>query len=169
MSRLVRKQQVLALSGVIVVLTMISVIGLQPGRSLPVPTPTGLVIKQSPHSVAETERRFISVLEEKGLNVFATVDHAQNAEGSGLALPPTRVVIFGNPELGTPLMQCSPSTAIDLPQKLLIWEDSAGQVQIAYNDPRYLAGRHRLKECGNDVIQQIAGALDNFSDAAVLP
>ena len=172
MSRLVRKQQVLWLSGVIVVLTIISVIGLQPGRSLPVPTPTGLVIKQSPHSVPETERRFISILEEKGLTVFTTVDHAQNAaqaDEGGLTLPPTRVVIFGNPQLGTPLMQCGPSIAIDLPQKLLIWEDSTGQVQVAYNDPRYLAGRHRLRDCGSDVIRQIAGALNNFSDATVTP
>ncbi len=176
MSKLVRKQ-ILGLSGVIVILTMVSVIGLQPGRfsvgeaapTLPIPMPTGLVIKQSPHSVAETESRFVRILEEKGLNVFATVDHAQNAEGAGLVLPPTRVVIFGNPKLGTPLMQCSQSIAIDLPQKLLIWEDNAGQVQIAYNDPRYLGGRHRLGDCGNDVIQQIAGALDSFSNQAVMP
>lgn len=168
MSKLLRKRQ-LGLSGAIALLALVSVFGLQPGRSLPIPTPTGLVVKQSPHSVAETESRFISTLEEKGLNVFATIDHAQNAEGAGLTLPPTRVIIFGNPQLGTPLMQCSRSIAIDLPQKLLIWEDEAGQVQIAYNDPRYLGGRHRLGECGNDVIQQIAGALDNFSDAAVMP
>ncbi|MGB3292857.1 MAG: DUF302 domain-containing protein [Phormidesmis sp.] len=168
MSKLLRKRQ-LGLSGAIALLALVSVFGLQPGRSLPIPTPTGLVVKQSPHSMAETESRFISTLEEKGLNVFATIDHAQNAEGAGLTLPPTRVIIFGNPQLGTPLMQCSRSIAIDLPQKLLIWEDEAGQVQIAYNDPRYLGGRHRLGECGNDVIQQIAGALDNFSDAAVMP
>ncbi len=127
------------------------------------------MIKQSPYSVAETESRFVSLIEAKGLNVFATVDHAQNAESAGLNLPPTRVVIFGNPQLGTPLMQCAPSIAIDLPQKMLIWEEESGQVQIAYNDPRYLGGRHRLGNCGNNVIQQIAGALDNFSDATIRP
>ncbi|MEM9092716.1 MAG: DUF302 domain-containing protein [Cyanobacteria bacterium P01_F01_bin.53] len=131
------------------------------------PSPTGLVIKQSPHSVEDTEQRFISILEEKGLNVFATVDHAQNAEGAGLSLRPTRVVIFGNPKLGTPLMQCAQSLAIDLPQKMLIWEDEDGQVQVAYNDPRYLGGRHQLGACGNEVIQTIAGALDNFSNGAI--
>ncbi len=144
-------------------------IGVGAGRSLPVPTPTGLVIKESPHSVEETERRFVGILEERGLNVFATVDHAQNAEGAGLDLQPTRVVIFGNPKLGTPLMQCSQSIAIDLPQKMLIWEDEAGQVQIAYNDPRYLGGRHQLGACGNEVIQQVAGALDNLSGGAIAP
>ncbi|MFK8186400.1 MAG: DUF302 domain-containing protein [Phormidesmis sp.] len=138
-------------------------------NSLPVPTPTGLIIKPSAHSVEETERRFISTIEARGLNVFTTVDHAQNATGAGLTLPPTRVVIFGNPKLGTPLMQCAQSLAIDLPQKLLIWENEDGQVQIAYNDPRYLGGRHRLGSCGNKVIQQVAGALDGLSNAAVSP
>ncbi|MEM6450429.1 MAG: DUF302 domain-containing protein [Cyanobacteria bacterium P01_D01_bin.105] len=138
-------------------------------NSLPVPTPTGLVIKDSSHSVEETERRFVSLLEERGLNVFATVDHMQNAAGVGLDLPPTKVVIFGNPKLGTPLMQCAQSLAIDLPQKLLIWEDETGQVQVAYNDPRYLGGRHRLGSCGNEVIQRVAGALDNLSGVAIAP
>lgn len=144
-------------------------VGVRSSQSLPTPTPTGLVIKESPYSVEETERRFVSILEEKGLNVFATVDHAQNAEGVGLDLRPTRVVIFGNPNLGTPLMQCGQSIAIDLPQKMLIWEDEAQQVQIAYNDPRYLGGRHQLGSCGNEVIQQVAGALDNLSGGATMP
>lgn len=161
-------RQFLGVGGAIMLLTV--ALGLsRPGLSLPVPTPTGLVIKASPHSVVETERRFVSILEEKGLNVFAVVDHAQNAEGAGLSLRPTRVVIFGNPQLGTPLMQCEQSVAIDLPQKMLIWEDEQGQVQIAYNDPRYLGGRHRLGDCGNQVIQQIAGALDNLSSGAIAP
>ncbi|NJM97677.1 MAG: DUF302 domain-containing protein [Phormidesmis sp. RL_2_1] len=148
---------------------MTIVIGSRPGSSLPTASPTGLVIKPSPHSVLETESRFVSILEEKGLNVLTTVDHAQNAEGAGLTLRPTRVVLFGNPQLGTPLMQCNQSIAIDLPQKMLIWEDESGQVQIAYNDPRYLGGRHRLGECGNDVIKQIASALDTFSNGAISP
>ena len=144
--------------------------GAQKGQSLPIPTPTGLVIKPSAHSVEETEQRFVNLLEERGLNVLAIVDHhAQNAQGAGLNLPPTRVVIFGNPKLGTPLMQCRQSIAIDLPQKMLIWEDESGEVQIAYNDPRYLGGRHQLGGCGNEAIQQVAGALDNFSNEAARP
>ncbi|NET09635.1 MAG: DUF302 domain-containing protein [Symploca sp. SIO2B6] len=85
--------------------------------------PTGLVIKPSPYSVEETERRFLQVLESKGLTIFATLDHAQNATNVDLQLSPTRVVIFGNPKVGTLLMQCQQSIGIDLPLKLLIWQD----------------------------------------------
>ncbi|MEL7352371.1 MAG: DUF302 domain-containing protein [Cyanobacteria bacterium P01_A01_bin.116] len=162
-------KQILGFGGVIALLFIAMAVGSRPGASLPVPSPTGLVIKQSPHSVEDTQQRFVSILEERGLNVFATIDHAQNAEGAGLSLRPTRVVIFGNPKLGTPLMECGPSLAIDLPQKMLIWEGDDGQVQIAYNDPRYLGGRHQLGACGNEVIQTIAGALDNFSNGAIAP
>lgn len=162
-------RQILGLGGVIAVFGLALTVGIRSGNTLPTPTPTGLIIKESAHSVEETERRFVSLLEEKGLNVFATVDHAQNAAGANLELPPTRVVIFGNPKLGTPLMQCAQSLAIDLPQKMLIWEDENGQIKVAYNDPRYLGGRHRLGSCGNEVIQQIAGALDNFSSGATNP
>ncbi|MEL6815470.1 MAG: DUF302 domain-containing protein [Cyanobacteria bacterium J06598_3] len=158
-----------SVGSVLSVLFIAMAIGSRPGASLPVPTPTGMVIKQSPHSVEETEARFVGILEEKGLTVFTTVDHAQNASGAGLALRPTRVVIFGNPKLGTPLMACGQSLAIDLPQKMLIWEDEDGQVQVGYNDPRYLGGRHQLGACGNEVIQTIAGALDNFSNGAIAP
>lgn len=176
MKKSIRKQMLMrraiGIGGAIAVFTGAIALSLNArsvGQSFSVPTPTGLVIKQSPHSVEETEQRFISILEEKGLTVMTTVDHAQNAAGAGLELPPTKVVIFGNPKLGTPLMQCGPSIAIDLPQKMLIWEDEAGQVNVAYNDPRYLGGRHQLGACGNDVIQQIAGALDNFSNGAIAP
>ena len=162
-------RQAVGLGGAIAVFFVAIIWGTPSGKSLPVPSPTGLVIKQSPHSVEETQQRFVSILEERGLNVFATIDHAENATGAGLNLRPTRVVIFGNPKLGTPLMQCAQSLAIDLPQKMLIWEDENGQVQVAYNDPRYLGGRHQLGACGNDVIQQIAGALDNFSNGVISP
>lgn len=131
-------------------------------------TPAGLVIKPSPYSVAETERRFLQALESNGLNVFATVDHAQNAAGAGLELAPTRVVIFGNPQAGTPLMQCQQTIGIDLPQKLLIFEADQ-EVQIAYNDPRYLGGRHRLDGCGAQVIENIGEALDGLTERAIAP
>lgn len=167
-SRLLMRQ-ILGLGGAIAIFGLVMTLGMRSGNTLPVPTSTGLVVKESAHSVEETERRFISILEEKGLNVFTTVDHAQNAAGADLALPPTRVVIFGNPRLGTPLMQCAQSIAIDLPQKMLIWENEDGQVNVAYNDPRYLGGRHQLGSCANEVIQQIAGALDNFSNGATSP
>lgn len=162
-------KQLLGIGSVLSILFIAMAIGSRPGASLPVPTPTGLVIKQSPHSVEDTEARFVSILEEKGLTIFTTIDHTQNAEGAGLDLRPTRVVIFGNPKLGTPLMQCAQSIAIELPQKMLIWEDETGQVQVGYNDPRYLGGRHQLGACGNEVIQTIGGALDNFSNGAIAP
>lgn len=131
--------------------------------------PTGLIVKSSPYSVGETETRFKKILETNGLNLFATVDHAQNASGVGLELRPTRVVIFGNPKLGTPLMQCQPTIAIDLPQKVLIWEDEQGQTQLAYNDPQYLGGRHRLDGCGVEAIKTVAGALNNLTNGAIAP
>ncbi|ESA34092.1 membrane protein [Leptolyngbya sp. Heron Island J] len=131
--------------------------------------PTGLIVKASPYSVEETETRFKQILEARGLNVFATVDHTQNASGVGLELRPTRVVIFGNPKLGTPLMQCQQTIAIDLPQKVLIWEDEQGQVQLAYNDPQYLGGRHRLDGCGVEAIKTITGALNNLTNGAISP
>lgn len=131
--------------------------------------PTGLIVKSSPYSVEETETRFKKILEAKGLNLFATVDHAQNASGAGLELRPTRVVIFGNPKVGTPLMQCQQTIAIDLPQKVLIWEDEQGQVQLAYNDPQYLGGRHRLNGCGIESLKTISGALNNLTNGAISP
>ena len=161
--------QVLGLGGVIAAFTLAIAVGTKSANTLPTPTPTGMVVKQSPHSVAETTERFISTAEARGITVMATVDHAQNASGVDLSLRPTRVVLFGNPRLGTPLMQCEQSIAIDLPQKMLIWEDETGQVSIAYNDPRYLGGRHRLSGCGSEVIERIAGALDGLSGSAIAP
>ena len=144
-------------------------LGASPAKTLPIPTSYGLVVKQSPYSVEETESRFLSILNSKGLNTFATIDHAQNAKGAGLELRPTRVVIFGNPNLGTPLMQCDQSLAVDLPQKLLIWQDETDQVNIAYNDPRYLGGRHQIDGCGIGTIREIAGALNKLSAGAIAP
>lgn len=129
---------------------------------------TGLVAKSSPHSVEQTQSNFIQALESKGLNVFATVDHTQNAANTELELAPTRVIIFGNPKAGTPLMQCQQTMGIDLPQKLLIWQDG-DEVQIAYNDPRYLGGRHRLNGCGSEVISNIVQVLDGLTEQAIAP
>ena len=162
-------RQLMGIGGTIAILGIAIMLGIKSGSTQPTPTPTGLVIKQSPHSVEDTEQRFVNLLQEKGLTVFTTIAHAQNAAGAALSLRPTKVVIFGNPKLGTPLMQCQQSLAIDLPQKMLIWENEDGQVQVAYNDPRYLGGRHRLDGCGQEVINTIAGALDNFSNGAIAP
>jgi uncharacterized protein (DUF302 family) len=123
---------------------------------------------KSAHSVKDTANRLEKALTNKGMTVFIRIDHAAGAKKVGLALPPTELVIFGNPKVGTPLMQCSRSVAIDLPQKALIWEDDQGQVWLTYNDPAYLAARHAITGC-EAVLEKVGGALQNFAAAATKP
>jgi len=125
----------------------------------------GLIITKSSHGVKETVDRLESVLQEKGMTVFIRINHAEGAKKVGLELHPTELLIFGNPKVGTPLMQCSQSAAIDLPQKALVYEDQEGQVWLTYNDPHYLANRHKITGC-DEVIKKIETALKNFSNAA---
>ena len=125
----------------------------------------GLVSVKSVHSVSITADRLENVLKNKGMTVFARINHAAGAEKIGKTLRPTELVIFGNPKVGTPLMQCSQSIAIDLPQKALIWEDDKGQVWLTYNDPQYLAKRHDTRGC-DKVLGKVAGALGKFADKA---
>jgi uncharacterized protein (DUF302 family) len=128
----------------------------------------GLVSVKSNHDVATTANRLESALKEKGVTIFARVDHAAGAQRVGQTLKPTLLIIFGNPAMGTPLIQRSRSIGIDLPLKALIWEDTAGQVWFTYNAPDYLAHRHGITEMG-DVIQKMTQALSNFAMAATLP
>lgn len=102
----------------------------------------GLVSLPSPNPVTETLDRLEAVLRDKGVTVFARIDHAAAAEGAGLSMRPTQVLIFGNPRIGTPVMQAAPTIAIDLPFKALAWEDDIGQVWLSYNSAEYLAQRH---------------------------
>ncbi|MGB5748144.1 MAG: DUF302 domain-containing protein, partial [Desulfobacterales bacterium] len=104
----------------------------------------GLISVKSSHDVKATADRLENVLKQKGMNVFIRINHAAGAAKVGKALRPTELIIFGNPKVGTPLMQCSQSVAIDLPQKALIWQDDKGQAWLTYNDPNYLAQRHEL-------------------------
>ncbi|SHF22171.1 Uncharacterized conserved protein, DUF302 family [Modicisalibacter ilicicola DSM 19980] len=106
----------------------------------------GIAHVSSQASVAEVETRLREALESRGLTLFTVVDHTQNAEKVDMQLPPVRTVIFGNPKVGTPLMQCQGSTALDLPQKMVIREDG-DTTRIEWNDPAYLAERHELQEC----------------------
>jgi uncharacterized protein (DUF302 family) len=99
---------------------------------------------KSNHSVAKTADRFISLLTGKGIKIFARIDQRAEAENVGLALRPTELIIFGDPKTGTPLMNAYPSLALDLPLKALIYEDSAGDVWVCFNSPKYLAERHGL-------------------------
>ncbi len=125
----------------------------------------GMISVKSAHSVAATADRLEDILNGKGMTVFARIDHAAGAAKVGKTLPPTQLVIFGNPKVGTPLMQCSHSIAIDLPQKALIWQDESGQVWLAYNDPQYLALRHNTQGC-DAVLKKVAMALGNFANKA---
>ena len=125
----------------------------------------GLVIKPSNYSVEETIDRLAAALEDKGLTVFARIDHQAGAAGADLELSPTQVLIFGNPKLGTPLMSAALTTAIDLPQKALAYEGEDGKVYLAYNDVGYLQARHGI-EGRDEVLGKIRGALGKFTDAA---
>lgn len=125
----------------------------------------GLITIKSAHSVSETINKLQAVLESKGMTIMARVNHAENANKAELELPATELLIFGNPKIGTPLMQCQRSVAIDLPQKALAWEDEQGQVFLSYNDPEYLNQRHGLSECA-EVLGKVSTALANFAQAA---
>lgn len=125
----------------------------------------GVVTVPSAHSVADTADRLESLLRGKGMRVFLRVDHAAGAQSAGARLRPTQLLVFGNPKVGTPLMQCAQSVALDLPQKALIWEAADGRVWLSYNDPAYLDGRHGLGDCAA-VLQRVSRALSDFAAAA---
>lgn len=126
---------------------------------------TGMVVIPSPYSVSETIDKLSSVLESKGMKIMARVNHGANAANNDLTLRPTELLIFGNPKIGTPLMNCSQSIAIDLPQKMLAWEDEDGKIWLGYNDPAYLKQRHNTEGC-DAVFEKVSGALGNFAKAA---
>jgi len=125
----------------------------------------GLISIKSKHSVNDTTQNLLNALEQKGMTIFATINHQQGAKKVEKELRATTVVIFGNPKIGTPLMQCAQSIAIDLPQKALIWEDKEGQVWYSYNDPQYLSKRHNMVGC-EKVLTKVTNALANFANAA---
>jgi uncharacterized protein (DUF302 family) len=125
----------------------------------------GMISIKSAHSVAVTADRLENILQKKGMTVFKRINHAAGAQKIGKTLRPTELVIFGNPKVGTPLMLCSHSIAIDLPQKALIWQDKAEQVWFSYNDPQFLALRHNTQGC-DAVLKKVAMALGNFAKAA---
>ncbi len=116
-------------------------------------TNNGIVNKRSNHSVSETLDRLNHTLQAKGVTIFAIVDHSGEAEKVGLQMPPTKLVLFGSPQAGTPLMLAAPSVALDLPLKILVSEDSQGKVWVSYNTPEYLKQRHGLPQ---DLLQNIA-------------
>jgi uncharacterized protein (DUF302 family) len=119
----------------------------------PMTDASGIVTIPSRHSVDATLSRLENALAEKGIKLFAVIDHSGEAEKAGLKMPPTKVAIFGSPKAGTPLMLATPGIAIDLPLKLLIAEDTNGSVSVSWNAPDYLASRHGLPQ---DLLPNIA-------------
>jgi uncharacterized protein (DUF302 family) len=118
-------------------------------------TDNGIVTKPSNHSVDETVEKLKAILQAKGVTLFALVDHSGEAAKAGLKMPATKLLIFGNPKGGTPVMLAAPSSAIDLPLKILVWEDSAQKVWLSYNSAAYLQQRHGIPQ---DLLQNIAVA-----------
>lgn len=127
----------------------------------------GLVTVKSPHPTAETASRLEAALKQRGLTLFARIDHAAGATKVGKQMRPTEVVIFGNPQTGTPFMECQQSVGIDLPMKALIWQDTAGQTWFGYNDPAWLASRHGAADCA--VVPNLTKALAGLAAAATAP
>ena len=131
--------------------------------------PVGLVTLQSANDVETTQAKLeAAIAAADGLSVMAVIDHAANATSVGLELRPTRLVLFGNPNAGTPLMQSAQSVAIDLPQKMLIWEAENGDVFVAYNSPYYLKARHNV-EGRDELLTKISGLLEKLAKAATAP
>jgi uncharacterized protein (DUF302 family) len=113
----------------------------------------GIINEPSSHSVDQTVDKLKNILQSKGVTLFALVDHSGEAEKVGMKMPPTKLLIFGSPKAGTPLMLAAPSIAIDLPLKILVWQDSQGKVWVSYNSPEYLKERHALPQ---ELLQNIA-------------
>ena len=114
----------------------------------------GIISKASKYSVPETLDRVDALLQSKGIKIFVRVDHSGEAEKAGLKMPPTQLLIFGNPKGGTPVMLAAPTAAIDLPLKALAWQDADGKVWLSYNDPEYIKKRFGLTD---DQIKTIIG------------
>ena len=125
----------------------------------------GMIIIKSNNSVTATIDKLENVLKTKGMTIFKRVNHAAGAEKAGLQLRPTELLIFGNPKVGTPLMLCSQTAALDLPQKALAYEDEDGQVWLAYNDPAYMVKRHGIQGCEKP-LQTVTNALAKFTRIA---
>lgn len=122
----------------------------------------GIIDRPSRHSVDETVDRLKDLLHAKGLTLFALVDHSGEAARVGMTMRPTKLLIFGSPKGGTPLMLAAPSVAIDLPLKVLVWEDDDAKVWVSYNSPAYLEARHGIP---HDLLQNIA-AVEALAAAA---
>ncbi|WP_456452623.1 DUF302 domain-containing protein [Hydrogenimonas sp.] len=127
----------------------------------------GMISYKSRFSVDETTKRLVQVLREKGVTLFKVIDHAEGAASAGMKLRPMKLVIFGNPKMGTPFMQCSPTMGLDLPQKMLVYENNASEVMITYNSPNYLFWRHNVDaNCSAPLQKKMGVVLQKFAKYA---
>jgi uncharacterized protein (DUF302 family) len=136
--------------------------------SNPVQAENKMITRKSSHSVAVTLDRLEAGLKEKGIAVVARIDHAAAAKKADMTLKPTQVLIFGNPKLGTPLMQSNPVIGLDLPLKVLAWEDAAGVVWVGYTAPADLVARYQIGDRA-EVVQKMTGVLDALTTQATNP
>jgi len=125
----------------------------------------GVVTIESEYSVEVTSERFESIIKAKKFTVFSRIDHQKNATNVNLKIRPSTLILFGNPKVGTKLIQCAQSVAIDLPQKVLVWADSDDKVWLSYNDPEFIAERHNIQGC-DMLINRISKVLSKLSLAA---
>ena len=125
----------------------------------------GMINVLSPFSVEQTTENLEYLLEKKGMTLFNKVEHSSSANKIGVELRDTKLLIFGNPKIGSKIMKCQQSVAIDLPQKFLIWQDDEGDVFISYNDPQYLKERHNIEGC-DAILNKVGAALSGISKAA---
>jgi uncharacterized protein (DUF302 family) len=133
--------------------------------SVPVMAAEGMINVQSDYSVKETVERLENILKEKGMTIFTLVKHSEGAANIGIEMTETELIIFGNPKVGSPLIKCQQTVAIDLPQKALIWTDKQGKVWTSYNDPRYLEKRHNISGC-EEILVKIEKALSGIINTA---
>lgn len=127
---------------------------------------TGIITKASKQNFEATYQKLKSIIDNNpNLNIMLELDHQANAAKNDLDLKPTRIIVFGNPKLGTPLMQNAQTIGLDLPQKILVYENASGEVKVSYNDPLYLKDRHGLSE-HEEVLAKIVAALDKITTAA---
>lgn len=145
--------------------TVVASLVLAIAAALPAAAMGELVVRESKLGVKESLDALAKALDAKGIKVAARIDHAAGAKAVGLELRPTEVLMFGNPKMGTPLMQSNPEIAIDLPLKVVAWQAADGKVFIGYTAPDKLKERHRIKD-RDDVFKAMAAALLNFTESA---
>ena len=128
----------------------------------------GIITKTSNNSIEQTYQQLRTALSNNpNLKIIAELDHQANAASVGLELTPTKIIMFGNPNLGTPLMQSEQTIGLDLPQKILIYQTENGTVKVSYNDPLYLKERHGIED-KEEILKKISGALDKLTSVAIM-